>query len=463
MSNSVIVIGGGPGGYAAAVYCAGLGQKVTLIEQNKLGGTCLNVGCIPTKVFVQAANLYNEAKHMSGYGVMLKGEPEMDFSKTARLKGRIVRQLTQGVGHLLKKAGVEVINGFGRLKDGHTVEVVSGGSITEMTADNIVLACGSVEITIPGFEPDGVSVLNSTQMLDLTALPESIAIIGGGVIGVEFASIMSRLGKKVTIIEMTPSILPFEDEDVSAALTELFTSAGVEVLTSTSASRIISRNAGSVVLELTDSEGNKTEKTVEKVLVCVGRKPNTSGIGLDEAGVEYCRKYVETNDKLQTNIPSIYAVGDLTASPQLAHVGYYEAKIVALNIAGKDAAADYSAIPSCVFSHPEISRVGLTEKVARGCYDNVQTQLVPFSGNGKSIIEQEAEGFIKIVYDGADKKLLGITILGPKATELIPEPTLAIRKKMSADDIADTIHAHPSISEVLYEAAAAASGLGLHT
>ena len=464
MSQSVIVIGGGPAGYAAAIYCAQLGSQVTLVEQAKLGGTCLYAGCIPTKVFVQAANLYSQLNGMKSYGISINGEVNVDFSKTAKMKNRIVKQLTQGVGYLVKKAGVEVINGYGRLKDAHTVEISIGGSSSERTADYIILACGSSEVVIPGLEPDGVSILNSTQMLDITALPESLCIIGGGVIGVEFATILSRFGRKVTIVEMTPTILPLEDEEVSAGLTEILRSNGVEVLTSTSASGIVSKDETGATLALKDAEGNVTEKRFEKVLVCVGRKPNLTSIGLDEVGIEYNRKFIETNNKMQTNVPNIFAIGDLTASPQLAHVGYYEAKIAALNIAGKEVLTDYTAIPSCVFSHPEISRVGMTEKMARECYgDDVQAKVVPFSGNGKALIEQEAEGFIKAVYLGADHKLLGMTVFGPKAAELITEPTLAIKEKLTIDSIADTIHAHPSVSEVLNEVAAAACGLSLHS
>lgn len=463
MSHSVIVIGGGPAGYAAALYCAHLGEQVTLVEQAQLGGTCLNAGCIPTKVFVQAANLYGQLKDMASYGINIRGEVEVDFAKTARLKKRVVKQLTQGVGYLLKKAGVEVLNGYGRLVDAHTVEIGIGGSCDQRTADFIILACGSSEITIPGLEPDGMSVLNSTQMLDITALPESVAIIGGGVIGVEFASILSRFGRKVTIVEMTPSILPLEDRDVSDALVELLRAQGVEILTGTSADGVVAKDAAGVTLALRSGEGEAAERRFEKVLVCVGRKPNLTGIGLDEVGIEYSRKFIETNDKMQTNIPNIYAIGDLTASPQLAHVGYYEAKIAALNISGQESSADYSAIPSCVFSHPEISRVGLTEKMAQECYGDVRTKVVPFSGNGKAMIEQETEGFIKVVYTEGTRKLLGVTIFGPKATELLPEPTLVIREKRPVDAIADTIHAHPSISELLGEVASAACGLSLHT
>lgn len=464
MSKSVIVIGGGPAGYAAAIYCAKLGAQVTLVEQGKLGGTCLNVGCIPTKVFVQAANLYNQLKSVSSYGISFQGDVTVDFAKTAKLKNRIVKQLTQGVTYLVKNAGVDVINGYGRLKDKNTVEISIGGSVSEWTADFIILACGSSEITIPGFETDGVSILNSTQMLDITVLPESVAIIGGGVIGIEFASILSRFDKKVTVVEMTPSILPLEDKDVSDALTKVLRSQNVEILTSTSADSIVEKNESGATLALRDAEGNITQKRFEKVLVCVGRKPNLTSIGLDEIGIEYSRKFIETNDKMQTNIPNIYAIGDLTASPQLAHVGYYEAKIAALNIAGRNVSADYSAIPSCVFSHPEISRVGMTEKMAIEYYEgDVKTAMVPFNSNGKAMIEREDEGFIKVVYTNENHRLLGVTILGPKATELIPEPTLAIKEKLPVDAIADSIHPHPSISEILNEVASAACGLSLNS
>lgn len=463
MSGTVIVIGGGPGGYAAAIYCARLGQRVTLIERAELGGTCLNAGCIPTKAFVQAAHTYRLARGMAGYGIVLDGDIAVDFEKTAGLKNRIVKQQGKGVAGLLKKAGVEVVGGYGRLKGARSVEVLAAGAAPrELTADAIVLASGSSEINIPGFEPDGISVLNSSQMLDITTLPESTAIIGGGVIGVEFASILSGFGKKVSIVEMTPSILPLEDADISAALAEALTRQGVEILISTNADHVVSKGADAVTMALRDAGGALSERTFDKVLVCVGRRPNIDGLGLDTAGIAYNNRFIETNDRMLTNVPDIYAIGDLTASPQLAHVGYYEAKIAALNIAGKEAQADYTAIPTCVFSHPEISRVGLTETMARERYDNVGTRLVTFAGNGKAMIEGETEGFVKIVYCTDNNKLLGFSILGPRATELIPEPTLALRLKLPVNAVADTIHAHPSLSEILNEVSGSAGGLGLH-
>ncbi len=464
MSKKVVVIGGGPGGYAAAIDLAHLGMDVTLIEKKKIGGTCLNVGCIPTKCFVQAAHAYTDIKKAKAYGVSVEGDVVVDFGKTAKFKNKIVKQLTGGVAYLVQAAGCRIIEGTGRMLDAHTVEaVLADGTVEKIEADDIVLATGSREMTIPGFETDGISVLNSTDMLDIKELPESITIIGGGVIGMEFASIFNAFGKKVTIVELTPRILPLEDEDISAALLEAMRAKGVEIFTSTKANRIIERSDSSVTLEIIPEDGEARTVTSEKLLVCIGRRANMEDIGLDELGIEYNRKFIETNEQMQTNVPNIYAIGDITKSPQLAHVAYHEAMVAAMTIAGKEASADYHAIPGCIYSSPECARVGMTEKDARDAYGDIQVVVEDFSGNGKAKIEQEAEGFVKLVIDKSTGRAVGCSIIGPKATELIAEPSLAVFANMTVEEVAKNINAHPSLSEMIGETFLAAIGMNLHS
>lgn len=460
----VVVLGGGPGGYSAGIYLAHLGAKVTLIEKQYLGGTCLNVGCIPTKAFVEASNNYAMIQDCKTYGLKLTGQVEVDGKKLQKFKSGIVKQLCGGVAYLLEKAGATVINGVGRLTGPKTVEAtLADGAVQTFEADDIILATGSSEINLPGLEPDGTYILNSTQMLEMRTLPESIAIIGGGVIGVEFASIFSRFGKKVTIVELTSGLLPLEDHDVSAELREDLENSGVEILTETRAKEVVSRGPEGVVLALENQDGQVQELTVEKVLVCVGRRANLDGIGLEEAGVTYNKKYIPTDAHMQTNVPGIYAVGDITASPQLAHVAYHESRVAASCIMGKPEEADYHAVPACTFSHPEVAHVGLTEQEAGKLYPELKVVKEGFSGNGKAMIHQENYGFVKMLYDGATGKLVGCSIIGPKATELIAEPTLAVQLGIDMETFSHTINAHPSLSEMIGETAAAAVGFRLHS
>ncbi|HML31829.1 dihydrolipoyl dehydrogenase [Sporomusa sphaeroides] len=461
--KNVVIIGGGPGGYGAALYSAQLGMNVTLIEKNYLGGTCLNVGCIPTKAFVQASKVYDQTLNSRFYGIHVDGQVTIDFKKTANFKKKIVTQLRNGVGYLLKKAKVNVISGTGKMLDPNTVQVTCKDGVQELQADEIIIATGSSEIDIPGFEPDGIRVLNSTQMLDIDKLPESVAIIGGGVIGVEFASIFKKFGKAVTIIELSPSLIPTEDAQIGESLKESLVAQGINVLTGAQAKKVINKTADNITLEIQASDGSNQQLTVEQVLVCVGRKANLSDIGLEELGIVYNKKFIETNEKMQTNIPNIYAIGDVTKSPQLAHVAYYEAKVAVLNIAGKEAKAEYHAIPGCIFSHPEVARVGMTEKEARENVTNLSIKTESFAGNGKAMIEKENEGYVKMLFDNDNGRIVGVSIIGPKATELIAEPTLAVTLKLPVEELANTINAHPSLSEIIGEAAGAAIGLGLHS
>lgn len=458
----IVVIGGGPGGYASAIYCAKLGMKVTLVENRELGGTCLNRGCIPTKVFVQAAHRFAEVREAGIYGVQVEGTVGLDFSKTARLKKKVVSKLRGGVGYLLEKAGVTLINGYGTLLDDHTVLVTSQEETLTLPADAIILATGSREIAVPGFEADGVHIFDSTQILDIQSLPERTCIIGGGVIGVEFASLLTQLEKKVVIVEMADHILPMEDDQVAEELQSSLAKHGVVIHTASRANSAVIRENGAVQVTVQDAKGAQTNLETDAVLVCVGRAANLNDIGLEKAGVLHTPRFIETNEYMQTSVPHIYAVGDITASPQLAHVAYHEALVVAKHLAGQDLKADYHAVPFCIFSHPEVARVGLTEAQARKTYEEISVQTTPFAGNGKAMIENTPQGFVKMVFDQKTQTLIGCSIIGPKATELIAEPSLAVSLGLPADTLAKAINAHPSLSEVIGETAAGQLQMNLH-
>lgn len=463
MAKKITVLGGGPGGYAAALYCSHLGMQVTLVEKQDLGGTCLNRGCIPTKVFVQASNVFAQTSAAGFYGIRVPDGIEVDFKKTSRLKNRLVNRMRRGVGFLLEKAEVSMIQGEGRLIDPRTIEVTGGNEHIQITSDAIIIATGSHEIEIPGLETDGISILNSTQMLDIQALPERTAIVGGGVIGVEFASILARFGKQVTIVEMSPSLIPTEDAQIAQSLRESLEKQGISILTQAKATGTARQEDGSIILHVKKGDGDGEDVAADIILVCVGRAANLAGLGLDEVGVRYNRKFIDTVSHMETSVPGIYAVGDITKSPQLAHVAYHEAKVAALHLAGQNCKADYHAVPGCIFSNPEVARVGMTEQMAREAFPDVKIELESFVGNGKAMIEHENEGFVKMIFTTGTHRLLGCSIIGPKATELIAEPTLAVHMNLSADILSATINAHPSLSEVVGETAAAAIGLNLHS
>jgi len=446
----VAVLGGGPGGYVAAIRCASLGMSTVLIEKGSLGGTCLNRGCVPTKSLLHSAGLYKEMKTSASFGITA-ADVSFNFADIMKRKNEVVAKLTGGVGMLLKKAGVDVIQGVGKLVDVNTIEV----DAEKTEADNIILATGSEPAMppIPGIE----EALNSDDVLSMIECPESCAIVGGGVIGIEFASIFSLLGKKVTIIEVLPEILTGMDEEISAAATKLLKGQGVEIIVN---AKVLEINNGVCVYE---SGNARNEVKAEAVIVAAGRKPATEGLGLEKTGVVMEKGFIKVDDAMRTSIPHIYAIGDITGKIQLAHVASAQGIVAASNIAGKDEKMRYDNIPSCVYTFPEIAAVGLTEKQAREGGHEYKIGRFPVAFSGKSSVMGESFGFVKLISDEGTGELLGAHMMAPRATDIIAELCVLKQSEATIDELAQTIHPHPTISEMLMEAAHDIEGLSVHT
>jgi dihydrolipoamide dehydrogenase len=424
MNYDIAVIGSGPGGYTAAIRAAQLGKKVALIEKGDVGGTCLNNGCIPTKTLFSCTKLYSKIKTADRFGIGAENL-SISLSKMIGRKNRIVNQLRKGLEYLFKGNNIDLVRGEAKLTGPHQLTV--SGEVIE--APHIILATGSTIPDKPPFKIDDKKVFSSTGILNLETIPKNIAIIGAGAIGIEFASIFNALGSKVTLFEMMPRILPAEDSEVSQALEQLLTKKGVEVRTKAS---------------LDDTGG------YEAVLVSVGRKLNTGG--LEEIGIKLNKGKVIVNEKMQTNIPSIFAVGDIAGRYMFAHTASREGIVAAENACGKSARMDYTAVPRCTYSEPGIASAGMTEEEARSTHKDVKIGKFPFSASSKSLIDDERDGFIKVISDNSGK-VLGVHILGSSATEIIGEAVLAINKGMTIKDMISTIHAHPTAYESLGEAA----------
>jgi dihydrolipoamide dehydrogenase len=458
----VIVIGSGPGGYVAAIRSGILGLKTALVEKDPfLGGTCLHRGCIPTKALLHTAYLYDEFKHASDYG--LKAESlGVDFPKVHKRKTAIVNRLAKGIEYLMKKRKVEVFTGVGSLLDSATVSVKGKGGEQTIKGEHIILATGSTPTDLPHIKADHQTVLDSDSALVLETIPTSMAVVGAGAVGVEFASIFDSFGTDVTIVELLPRAVPLEDEEVSAALEKTFEKRGIRVMTSSQVKTVV-KNQGGVGLTI-EGKGETTELQVEKVLLSVGRKPLTRDIGLETAGVLTDAKgYVGVDEFMQTNVRGVYAIGDIVRTPWLAHVASAEGILAVDHIGGKPVEPiDYKKIPACTYCRPEVASVGLTEKAAREAGYSVQVGRFPFSAIGKALILGEPEGFVKIVSEAVYGEVLGVHIIGPKATELIAEACLGLRLETTVEEIFRTVHAHPTLSEAMLEAAHSVYGEAIH-
>jgi dihydrolipoamide dehydrogenase len=459
--KSLIIIGGGPAGYVGAIRAAQLGAKVTVVEKEELGGTCLNVGCIPTKVLTSAAYTLSTLKKASRWGLKVTGT-DLDWSVLMKKKQMTATRLVTGVKSLLKSRGVNVIKGTATFLDEKTIQVKKADESSEkLQAEKYLVAPGSVpiQLPIPGIESEGV--IDSTGALSLAEIPKSMLIIGGGVIGCEFAYIYHAFGTQITIVEMLPQIIPGEDEEVVAGLRNSMERSGIKIFTDSKVSRIESTKDGKLSVTISTKDGESTEE-VEKVLVSVGRRPNTKHMDLEEIGVRMDRGTILVDEHLRTNVPHIFAAGDCIGNWLLAHVASMEAEIAVENALGLDKRMDYTAVPCSIYTHPEIGSVGLNEKQAKEKGLNVTTGKFPMLACGRAQAENETEGFVKVVVEKTSGKILGAQILGHRATDLIAELTLAIQMGAKTQDVIDTIHAHPTLSEPIREAVLKADGRPIH-
>jgi dihydrolipoamide dehydrogenase len=459
----VIVIGSGPGGYSAAIRAGQFGLKTALIErQPRLGGTCLLVGCIPTKALLQTADVWDRFVHSDREGIHCDN-PRLDYPKVKERKDGIVQKHSNGVAMLLKRAKVERITGYATLGGGGRVEVQGESGSRTLEAKNIILATGSEARMLPGLKPDPEFILTNIEILDLVAVPKSLGIIGAGAVGVEFASMFRRFGTEVTVIEMLPRIVPVEDEDISKELDRIFRKQKIRVETGARAEDI-TRTGNGVSLHLTTRDGKQEQLEVEKLLVAVGRKPNTDHIGLEHTRVELDRGYIKVDPQQRTAEPGIYAIGDVVAgTPQLAHVATREGMIAVAHIAGKPATPiNRNRIPGATYTEPGIGSVGLTEAQARAQGRAVRVGRFPFAGNSRATILGHHDGFVKVVADERYGEILGVHIIGPEAFELIAEAVAAMEAEATVELMMQTIHAHPTLYEAVGEAFNAVYGLSIN-
>ncbi len=456
--TSVAVIGGGPGGYVAAIRAAQLGADVTLIEKQHVGGTCLNEGCIPTKALLHSAEVFDEAKNGAKIGVM--AEPTLDFGIVMENKQAVINRLVGGVQSLLKANGVKTIDGEGYFADRETVIVNTAEGERKIKADKYIIAAGSLPAAVPIGGIDSPQCIDSTGALSLEKLPGSMIVIGGGVIGVEIATAYSTFGTRVTVVEMLPRLLMNMDEDMVNIAKKSLMDSGVEIMTSAKVVSIEDRGLKAAVK--VEKDGNESVIEAEKVLICIGRKPNTAPLKPENAGIETERGAIRVNDHMETNVRNIYAIGDCTGGVMLAHTASVQGETAAENAMGKDSRYDERTNPACVYTRPEMASVGYTEERAKKEGISYTAGMFSLGGNGKSIIMNGGEGFVKIIAHSRSKKILGMQIIGPRATDLIAEGALAISMNAGIEDIIKTIHAHPTVSEAVREAALSSDGRAIH-
>jgi dihydrolipoamide dehydrogenase len=458
----VAVIGGGPGGYVAAIKGSQLGLKVAVIEKySKCGGTCLHWGCIPTKALLFNADLYEKALNGKEFGILCK-DINLDFRLVKARKDKLVKKLSMGTEFLLKKNKISIFRGKGRITAPGVVQV-EGDQVSEVRARNIIIATGSEAKLLPGLELDGRVILTNKEILDLESVPKSLLIIGAGALGVEFASIFARFGSEVTVVEMLPRILPLEDPEISEEVARILSKRRIKFLTNARLENISIKD-DSAQVQITNAKGESQSLTAEKILVAVGRQPASGEIGLEKLNVAVSRGFITIDKNMKTNVPGIFAIGDVVPTPALAHVASHEGMLAMRYIRGEHPEPiNYDLVPSCTYCSPEVASVGLTEAAARERGFDVITSKFPFAAIGKAAILGEIEGFVKLVSEKKYKQILGVHMIGPHVTELITEGTSLIALEATAADLSHLIHPHPTISEGIMEAAHALySGAAIH-
>ena len=462
MANyDVAIIGAGPGGYVAAVRASQLGAKVAIVEKQYLGGTCLNVGCIPSKAMLHIAEVMHNMESLDDMGIHLPQPPSFDMRKGVAYKDKVVKRMTNGVGVLMKGNHVDVYDGLGTVDASRSVTVTKNdGSQQQFSANKIILATGSVPLIPPFPGIDGNNIINSDTCWDLPKTPESIICVGGGVIGVELACMFQGIGSKVTIVEMLPDILAPVDDEVRRLLVRILSRRGIDIVTGARVESVA--DEGNLKKVIASSEKGEQSFTGEYVLMAVSRRANTSGLDrLIEQGLDNDRGRVRVDEKMETNLPGIYAIGDLVHGAGLAHVASMEGEVASDNAMGHEAIMDYDVVPNPIYTFPEVAFVGLTEAQAKEQYPVVRVERFPWTANGKAVAIGETDGFTKVIL-GKHDEILGAHIIGPDATNLISEYSVAMRGELTADEVIETIHPHPTLSEGLREAALAAEGRPIH-
>ena len=461
--TEALVIGAGPGGYVAGIRLGQLKKKAIVVERDKPGGICLNVGCIPSKALINASKYYDKVKNHGAEMGLLADNLRVDMGKMQAWKGDVVSKLTGGVRTLLKANGCDYRTGTAKLVSKNTVEVTdAAGAVTTIQADHIVIATGSRPIEIPGFAFDGKRIVDSTGALDFTTVPERFIVVGGGYIGIEIGTLYAKLGSKVTVVEALPTILAGNDPEIIQVVARKLKKLGVELMTGAKAKSWTEAGARAAVTLGVDGGGRDVTLEADKVLIAVGRRPNSEGLGLEQVGVKVDRGFVPVDKQLRTNVPGIYAIGDVAGQPMLAHKASKEAEVVAEVIAGHRAEMDVRCIPAVIFSDPEVATAGISAEEGTRRGRQVKVGKFPFAALGRAIANADTDGFVKVVIDAQTKEVLGIHVVGNGASDVIAEAALAIEMGALADDIALTIHAHPTLPEAIMEAAKASLGEAIH-
>jgi dihydrolipoamide dehydrogenase len=455
----VAILGSGPGGYVAAIRATQLGLKTALIEKGLLGGTCLNVGCIPTKAMLASVEALTTARRGAEFGFKAK-DVEPDYPAMVKRRDKVVEQNRSGVQMLLKKAGVTVFTGKGRLVSRNTLEVSGEGGAQQVQAHNVIIATGSVPARAPIPGADSPGVLTSDDLLLLPQAPESMVVIGAGAVGLEWGDIYHALGTKVTVVEALDRMLPPADADISKELTRAFKKKGFDLHISAKVDRIVPGEKG-LTVHFTGPKG-EGQAAGEVVLLATGRRAFTEGVGIEEIGVELNRGRIVVDEHMQTRVPGVYAIGDCVGKFLLAHVASREGEVAVEHIAGRPSKMDYRVVPSCVYTSPEVAWVGMTEAQAREKHDNLKVGTFPFIALGKARAIGERDGFMKVIIEEKYGEVLGVHMIGVHVTDLIAEPTTAMTMEATAEEFASTIHAHPTLPEALMEAAMDALGHALH-
>lgn len=458
--RKVVVIGAGPAGYVCGIRLAQLGQDVTVVEKQYWGGVCLNVGCIPSKALIAAGSLMEKIRHADAMGIKTKGV-ELDVNKLVEWKQGIVGKLTSGVAGLLKNYGATVVNGTAKIVDKNTVQITGGDGDQTLKVDDIVIATGSEPINIPGFEVDEGDVWSSTGALKPEVIPGHLLVIGGGYIGLELGMMYRKLGSEVTVLEGTPGALPGQERDCVKVIERSLKKMGIKLMTETFAQGWEEKGGKKVVTAKTKKGEEKIE--CDQILSTVGRRPYSADLGLENIGLSVNKQgFVEVDKQMRTKVPNVYAIGDIAGQPMLAHKGSHEGLVAAAVISGKNEEYDARCVPAVIFTSPEMSSVGLTEDQCKEKGLDYKTGQFPFAASGRAMTLMETEGFVKIIADAKTDEVLGVHMVGPEVTELIAEAALAIEMGATVEDIARTIHAHPTLPESMMEAAEAVHGTVVH-